>query len=150
MQWLEILDVRAGTRGLGSDRPASEMKLCYVDRNCQASIGKRGRRSPTEVRDWHRLWLGDVYAWAGHYRRVNISKDGFPFAAATQVPTLMNQFDREVLGRWTPCSFSDQREVVCALAETHVELVLIHPFREGNGRLGQGLCSNGTGVWTDY
>lgn len=25
--------------------------------------------------------------------------------------------------------------MVCALAETHVELVLIHPFREGNGRV---------------
>jgi len=53
----------------------------------------------------------------------------------------MIQFDQEVLGRWTPCSFSDRREVVCALAETHVELVLIHPFREGNGRLARVLST---------
>src|SRR5690606_12848585 len=30
----------------------------------------------------HRLWLGDVYAWAGEYRQVNIGKDGFMFAAS--------------------------------------------------------------------
>ena len=29
----------------------------------------------------------------------------------------------------------------CALAETHVELVLIHPFREGNGRLARVLTT---------
>jgi cell filamentation protein len=99
------------------------------------------RVTAVDLCDWHRLWLGDVYEWAGQYRRVNISKDGFPFAAAAQVPSLMVQFDREVLGRWTPCSFSDRREVVHALAETHVELVLIHPFREGNGRLARVLST---------
>ncbi len=32
-------------------------------------------------------------------------------------------------------------EVVHALAETHVELVLIHPFREGNGRVARVLST---------
>ncbi|MDH5669504.1 MAG: Fic family protein [Nitrospira sp.] len=99
------------------------------------------RVTADDLCDWHRLWLADVYEWAGQYRQVNISKDGFPFAAASQVSYLMTQFDREVLGRWTPCSFSDRREVVRALAETHVELVLIHPFREGNGRLARVLST---------
>ncbi len=99
------------------------------------------RVATADLCDWHSLWLGDIYEWAGQYRRVNISKDGFPFAAAAQVPTLMNQFEGEVLGRWTPCSSSDRREVVHALAETHVELVLIHPFREGNGRLARVLST---------
>jgi cell filamentation protein len=31
-------------------------------------------------------------------------------------------------------------KVAAALAETHVELVLIHPFREGNGRFSRLLC----------
>lgn len=34
-----------------------------------------------DVRRMHQLWLGDVYAWAGEYRQVNIGKDGFMFAA---------------------------------------------------------------------
>lgn len=36
---------------------------------------------------------------------------------------------------------TDQADVVRALAETHVELVLIHPFRDGNGRLARVLSS---------
>ena len=95
----------------------------------------------TDLCDCNRTWLGDIYEWAGHYRRVNVSKDGFPFAAATQVPALMEQFERDVLRRCTPCTFGDREEVVHALAETHVELVLIHPFRDGNGRLARMLST---------
>jgi len=72
---------------------------------------------------------------------VNISKGGFPFAAAAQVPRLMALFERNVLQRNTPCNFTDRAEIIRALAETHVELVLIHPFREGNGRLARILLT---------
>ena len=33
------------------------------------------------------------------------------------------------------CRFSSHQEIAHALAIVHVELLLIHPFREGNGRL---------------
>lgn len=85
--------------------------------------------------DCHRIWLGDMFDWAGNYRQVNVSKDGFLFAAAAHIPSLMQQFEQNVLGRLTPCRFPTRQEVLRALAETHVELVLIHPFRDGNGRL---------------
>lgn len=99
------------------------------------------RFTATDLCDCHRIWLGEIYEWAGDYRRVNVSKDGFPFAAAGQVPALMDQFERDVLRRCTPCTFTDRADVVHALAETHVELVLIHPFRDGNGRLARVLSS---------
>ena len=99
------------------------------------------RFTAMDLCDCHRTWLGNVYEWAGRYRRVNVSKDGFPFAAAAQVPVLMDQFERDVLRRYTPCTFADRADVVHALAETHVELVLIHPFRDGNGRLARVLSS---------
>jgi cell filamentation protein len=83
----------------------------------------------------HRSWLGGIYEWAGEYRMVNISKDGFPFAAAELIPSLMIQFERDVLAHCTPCRFESRQAVVNALARVHVELVLIHPFREGNGRI---------------
>ena len=38
-------------------------------------------------------------------------------------------------------AFNDKTEVVRALAETHTELVLIHPFREGNGRVARILST---------
>ena len=99
------------------------------------------RFTATDLCDCHRTWLGDIYEWAGHYRQVNVSKDGFPFAAAMQVPALMDQFERDMLRRCTPCKFADRAEVVRALAETHVELVLIHPFRDGNGRIARVLST---------
>ena len=82
----------------------------------------------------HRRWLGHLYPWAGEYRQVNISKGGFMFAAAAQVPRLMAAFEALELVPFTPCAGMDESALVAALARTHAELVLIHPFREGNGR----------------
>jgi cell filamentation protein len=105
------------------------------------TYGESHRFTASDIRECHRIWLGDIYDWAGQYRRVNVSKDGFPFAAAAQVPSLMDQFEREVLSRCTPCRFTDRAKVVSAMAEAHVELVLIHPFRDGNGRVARMLAS---------
>lgn len=84
---------------------------------------------------WHRRWLGGIYAWAGNFRQVNMGKGGFPFASAHLLPRLMAEFGRVQLAALTPCSGMDDRALVHALAVTHAELTLIHPFREGNGRL---------------
>jgi len=83
----------------------------------------------------HRFWLEGVFSWAGAFRTVNIGKGGFLFASAAHLPELMRQFENDQLARLTPCRFPSIEEVVAALAEVHVELVLIHPFREGNGRI---------------
>ena len=48
---------------------------------------------------------------------------------------------RDQLQKFTPCRFDDHGVVASALAEVHVELMLIHPFREGNGRLGRLLAT---------
>jgi cell filamentation protein len=82
----------------------------------------------------HRQWLGGIYPWAGDYRSVNVSKGGFMFATAAQVPRLMRAFEQKELAQDTPCAGMDEARLVTALARTHAELVLIHPFREGNGR----------------
>jgi cell filamentation protein len=96
------------------------------------------RFTSADVRKIHQLWLGKVYEWAGSYRQVNVSKGGFMFAAATQVPKLMTEFEHGPLRQFTPCRFSNE-QLANALAVVHVELVLIHPFREGNGRLARML-----------
>lgn len=89
----------------------------------------------------HKLWLGEIYPWAGNYRRVNMSKGEFTFAMAHVIPAMMTEFERDQLKRYTPCVFSDREAIARALAEVHVELMLIHPFREGNGRLGRLLAT---------
>lgn len=93
-----------------------------------------------DIKHWHHRWLGNVYEWAGQERSVNMSKGGFAFAAAGQVPRLLAQFERDCLQRWTPCQRLSTDELVEAVAITHVELILIHPFREGNGRLSRLLA----------
>ena len=84
---------------------------------------------------FHKTWLGKVYEWAGRYRKTNITKDDFTFAMAAQIHKLMEQFEQSQLTQYTPCEFKNREEVVKALAEVHTELLLIHPFREGNGRV---------------
>ncbi len=99
------------------------------------------RFTASDICESHRIWLGDIYVWAGEYRQVNVSKGDFMFAAAGRIPALMAEYERDVLSRCTPCRFVTQEEVVRALAEAHVELVLIHPFREGNGRISRVLST---------
>jgi cell filamentation protein len=82
----------------------------------------------------HQVWLGRIYSWAGHHRQVNVKKNEFPFAAAAQIQKLMADFEAGPLKRHTPCRPTSIDRLAAALAEVHVELVLIHPFREGNGR----------------
>src|SRR4051812_3109480 len=83
----------------------------------------------------HRLWLGPVYAWAGRYRRGKISKGGFYFAHVPLNESLMADFEQDAFRKHTPCQKLSDAEPSEVLAEVHGELILIHPFRDGNGRL---------------
>lgn len=88
----------------------------------------------------HKVWLGSIYSWAGRYRQVNVKKDGFPFATALHIPKLMKGFEDGPLRTFTPCRPAAPDDLAKALAAVHVELVLIHPFREGNGRVARLLA----------
>jgi cell filamentation protein len=97
--------------------------------------GPSHRFTPTDIRRLHRMWLGAIYPWAGDYRTVNIGKGGFQFAHAPLIQRLMNELGRGVLHRHTPCGRAADVTAARSLAEVHAELILIHPFRDGNGRL---------------
>jgi len=97
----------------------------------------RHRFTSDDIRHMHRVWLGEIYEWAGEYRNVNMSKGNMMFAVAMHIPSLMGTFEREVLGKHTPCNIIDKNRIVEALAKVHVEFILLHPFREGNGRIGR-------------
>lgn len=99
------------------------------------NVKKDHRFTAEDICSMHDIWLGNIYSWAGKYRQVQLSKADFAFASAGQIPTLMKDFEANALYRYTPCNFSDRERIVEALAEVHTELVLIHPFREGNGRV---------------
>jgi cell filamentation protein len=100
-----------------------------------AQYGSSHRFTSANVRSLHRLWLGRIYPWGGNYRTLNIGKGGFQFAHAPLIPRLMSAFGRDVLRRHTPCGKAAEMPVARSLAEVHAELILIHPFRDGNGRV---------------
>lgn len=91
--------------------------------------------------EWHRRWLGNVYEWAGRFRSVNMGKGQFQFAAAHLIPKLMNDFEKKYLVAFTPCKGMENDNLIQAIAKVHIEYILIHPFREGNGRLSRLLAN---------
>lgn len=103
--------------------------------------GPDHRFTAADVRRIHKLWLAPIYSWAGRYRHVQLGKENFPFASAGQIPRLMDEFERGPLQSYTPCKGKSENAIVEALAVVHAELELIHPFREGNGRVGRMLAA---------
>jgi cell filamentation protein len=88
----------------------------------------------------HRDWLCEIYEWAGQYRTVELEKGCFKWPPASRVPQNMEVFGKGLLARHTPCRPGPLPEVCRRIAEVHSELLLTHPFREGNGRLARLLA----------
>ncbi|MFV0381437.1 MAG: Fic/DOC family protein [Breznakia sp.] len=73
----------------------------------------------------HKILFEDIYDWAGKLREVNLSKGGFQFANTN--------FLEENLKRINEMPVKTFEEIV----EKYVEINILHPFREGNGRSGR-------------
>lgn len=119
---------------------AESHALVAAQRAALEIYGPSHRFTPADIRRLHRMWLGSIYPWAGNYRTVNIGKGGFQFAHAPLIPRLMGALGRGVLRRHTPCGSAAGVTVARSLAEVHAELILVHPFRDGNGRLARLLA----------
>ena len=134
-----VLANRLGIVRVRDMQVAETAALLQLTDDLLGEVTEAQRFTDGDLCAWHLRWLGGLYDWAGRYRKVNMSKDGFPFAAARLVPDLMADYSRTVLAAHTPCAGMDDIRLVQALARTHAEFILIHPFREGNGRLARML-----------
>jgi cell filamentation protein len=47
-----------------------------------------------DIRKMHQIWLDPIYSWAGQYRKVNLTRDNFTFAAANQISALMGDLEK--------------------------------------------------------
>jgi cell filamentation protein len=119
---------------------AESQALVLTQEDALDRFGPEHRFTADDICALHRLWLGPIYAWAGEYRSVNIGKAGFQFAHAPLIPGLMAELERGVLARLTPCPPAQDADLARAMSEVHAELILVHPFREGNGRLARLLA----------
>jgi cell filamentation protein len=104
-------------------------------------ISTETRFTAALIRQMHRDWLGEIYEWAGAYRSVELSKGGFRWPPAHLVSDNMAVLERGLLQEHTPCRPQLLSEVARRMAEVHAELLLIHPFREGNGRLSRWMAA---------
>lgn len=129
-----------GIRSKGEIDQVEALELRRVLEELIRTYDQQHRFTEADIRKIHKIWLAPIYAWAGQYRNVNLAKGEFPFAAAREVPRLMGEFEKGPLHQFTPCRLPSSEEVVRAIAVVHTELMLIHPFREGNGRVGRVLA----------
>ncbi|MEV0457036.1 Fic family protein [Catellatospora methionotrophica] len=83
--------------------------------------------SDSFVRDLHRQLYGDIWTWAGTYRRHEVSIGVAPEQVAVELRSSL----QTVLYRWEHTDDWTARELGVAV---HAETVRIHPFTDGNGR----------------
>ncbi|MGE8416338.1 MAG: putative adenosine monophosphate-protein transferase Fic [Pseudomonas sp.] len=82
----------------------------------------------------HRKLFSDLYAWAGEIRNIDISKGGTPFCHCGRIEAeALKIFSALQKESWL--GGLDKEEFCKKLAEFYCELNMIHPFREGNGRV---------------
>ena len=113
----------------------------FAERDLVETFTARHRFVLRDVDLIHRKFLGRIYPWAGRYRDVNLSKGGFVFASAMAIPQAMKEFERKVLAKYTPCRGKSVDAIAARIAIAHVELLLVHPYREGNGRTARLLAT---------
>lgn len=92
-----------------------------------------GAFNPAHYRAVHRHIFQDVYSWAGKYRTVRTAKGGNPFC----YPEYIEQEMHKLFARLGDNVFhggASRHAFVAAAAEFLVDLNVIHPFRDGNGR----------------
>jgi len=102
-------------------------------------LTEKTRFNVNYILDIHKVALKHLYTFAGKYRTVNVSKGGFLFPAAKFLPEIMNTFESEFLSN-LPDKYDDTEILIKDVAKIHAELLFIHPFREGNGRVARLLA----------
>ncbi|KAK3604964.1 hypothetical protein CHS0354_000628 [Potamilus streckersoni] len=77
----------------------------------------------------HAYLFGGLYNFAGKIRQKNIYKGGFQFASAQHLDSTLKQIEKM------------PEETFEHIAEKYIEMIVAHPFMEGNGRT--------TRIWLD-
>ncbi len=79
------------------------------------------------LRDLHRRLYGDIWSWAGSFRRRELNIGVAPEQIAVELRSSLDT----ILYRWQHTNDWNHRQLGIA---AHAETVRIHPFTDGNGR----------------
>lgn len=82
----------------------------------------------------HATLFSELYAWAGQIRNVNISKGNTLFCSALYITPEIEKLFKKLEDENYLQNLS-YNVFVTKLAEYYAEFNVIHPFREGNGRV---------------
>ncbi|MUL80811.1 MULTISPECIES: Fic family protein [unclassified Mycolicibacterium] len=89
-----------------------------------------------DVRSLHQHLFGDVYAWAGEPRIVELRKGDSSFGSCARIPPALDALHVEIGRLADDGTEIDDGTLSYRLARIYADYNQIHPFREGNGRTG--------------
>ena len=127
-----VLKNRFGIRD-GKKLKKIETDISAIRQNDMLEHPIVGRFSANHLCRIHRYLLGDVYAFAGHYRREDIMKGSTRFLAHQEIKPKLTKLLRE-LAEEKCLQGLNCENMVERSAYYFAEINYIHPFREGNGR----------------
>ena len=81
----------------------------------------------------HKFLFGDLYDWAGEFRKINLSKKGTKFVDCNK----LNDLSKRIFSRIKELKFYRDLsfdEFITEIVDLYCSLNMLHPFREGNGR----------------
>ena len=138
----EILPNLLNSNSLREIQEAEFEGFLYAELLLTTQLTEKTKFDVDYIKNIHFLALKDVYAFAGNFRTVNISKQGFMFPAARFLDQSMQEFQTEILNKLLNEYVKlDSVLFIEDLARAHAELLYIHPFREGNGRTARVLLN---------
>ena len=81
----------------------------------------------------HRQVFADVFEWAGELRSIDMSKGTTRFCTCKRIAPEAGKLFQQLAGE-NYFEGYEREAFVAAIAEFYIELNMVHPFREGNGR----------------
>jgi len=81
----------------------------------------------------HQHLFRDLYEWAGELRTIDITKGTTRFCSRDRISPEANKTFK-VLKKDDYYIKHERKDLIADVAELYIELNMLHPFREGNGR----------------
>jgi cell filamentation protein len=133
----ESMSVLANLLGIRDREPlqlAEENALARAYEQLLGEVRIDTRLSNELIRHAHMTIFGQIYAWAGRWRTVTISKPGITWPPPAFLSQCMDEFERTILSKYIASNLREIDAFCRAVAEIQGEFLVVHPFREGNAR----------------